>query len=105
MKNIECKKSSLLAIQMFHFVTENREVQLKASCIQWKSSQWPKRVKNEKKFTGSKIGAIFCKIASRITTKKFKIGPWALSEKLAFLFFASPKACQLEVRAKRALDF
>ena len=29
MKNIECKKSSLLAIQMFHFGTENREVQLK----------------------------------------------------------------------------
>ena len=38
-------------------------------------SQLPKRVKNEKKFTGAKIGAIFCKITSRITTKKLKIGP------------------------------
>ena len=27
-------------------------------------AQWPKRVKTEKKFTGSKIGAIFCKITS-----------------------------------------
>ena len=38
-------------------------------------SQSPKRVKTEKKFTGSKIGAIFCKIASRITTQNLKIGP------------------------------
>ena len=37
--------------------------------------QWPKRVKTEKKLTGSKIGAIFCKIASRITTQNLKIGP------------------------------
>ena len=42
-------------------------------CHDW--SQWPKRVKNEKKFTGSKIGAISCKIASRITTQNLKIGP------------------------------
>ena len=38
-------------------------------------AQWPKRVKNEKKFTGSKIGAIFCKITPRITTQSLKIGP------------------------------
>ena len=39
------------------------------------ATQSAKRVKNEKKFTGSKIGAIFCKIASRITTQNLKIGP------------------------------
>ena len=38
-------------------------------------TQWLIRVKTEKKFTGAKIGAIFCKITSRITTKKLKIGP------------------------------
>ena len=32
-------------------------------------------VKTKKKFTGAKIGAIFCKITSRITTKNLKIGP------------------------------
>ena len=53
---------------------------------QW-TTQLPKRVKNEKKITGSKIGAIFCKIASRITTQNLKIGPQALFEKFAFLFF------------------
>ena len=37
--------------------------------------QSAKRVKTEKKFTGAKIGAIFCKITSRITTKNLKIGP------------------------------
>ena len=50
-------------------------------------TQWSKRVKTEKKFTGSKIGAIFCKITSRITTQNLKIGPWGLFEKFAFLFF------------------
>ena len=34
--------------------------------------QLPKRVKTKKKFTGAKIGAIFCEITSRITTKKFE---------------------------------
>ena len=38
-------------------------------------TQLPIRVKTEKKFTGAKIGAIFCKITSRITTKNLKIGP------------------------------
>ena len=32
-------------------------------------AQLPTRVKPKKKFTGSKISAIFCKIASRITTQ------------------------------------
>ena len=32
-------------------------------------SQLPIRVKTEKKFTGPKIGAIFCKITSQITTQ------------------------------------
>ena len=38
-------------------------------------TQWLIRVKTEKKFTGAKIGAIFCKITSQITTKNLKIGP------------------------------
>ena len=42
--------------------------------------------KPKKKLTGSKIGAIFCKITSRITTQNLKIGPWGLFEKFAFLF-------------------
>ena len=50
-------------------------------------SQWPKRLKTPKKLTGSKIGAIFCKITSQITTQNLKIGPRALFEKFAFLFF------------------
>ena len=59
---------------------------------QWMGSpfvetQLPIRVKTEKKLTGAKIGAIFCKITSRITTKKLKIGQRALFEKFAFLFF------------------
>ena len=40
-----------------------------------KFAQLPKRVKTKKKFTGAKIGTIFCKITSRINTKKLKIGP------------------------------
>ena len=44
-------------------------------CLEDDDSQSAKRVKNEKKLTGSKIGAIFCKIASRITTQNLKIGP------------------------------
>ena len=47
--------------------------------------------KPKKKLTGSKIGAIFCKIASRITTQNLKIGPRALFEKFAFLFFSRYK--------------
>ena len=42
--------------------------------------QLPKRVKTEKKFTGSKIGAIFRKITSRVTTKNLKIGQRVLFE-------------------------
>ena len=38
-------------------------------------AQWSKRVKTEKKLTGSKIGGIFRKIASRITTQNLKIRP------------------------------
>ena len=59
------------------------------NCFNWcqNTAQWPKRVKTEKKLTGSKIGAIFCKITSRITTQNLKIGPWGLFEKFAFLFF------------------
>ena len=36
--------------------------------------QSAKRVKAEKKLTGSKIGAIFWQIPSRVTTKNLKIG-------------------------------
>ena len=42
---------------------------------------------NKKKFTGSKIGAIFCKITSRITTKKLKIGQRGNFEKIDFFSF------------------
>ena len=48
--------------------------------------QWLIRLKTEKKMTGGKIGAIFCKITSRITTKNFKIGQRALFEEFAFWF-------------------
>ena len=43
-------------------------------------TQWLIRLKTQKEFTGSKIGAIFRKITSRVTTKKLKIGQWALFE-------------------------
>ena len=49
-------------------------------CLEDDDSQSAKRVKNEKKLTGSKIGAIFCKITSRITTQNLKIGQRALFE-------------------------
>ena len=38
------------------------------------------KAENPKKFTGSKIGAIFCQIASRVTTKNLKIGQRGLFE-------------------------
>ena len=43
-------------------------------------TQGPKRLKTPQKFTGSKIGAIFWQITSRVTTKKLKIGQRALFE-------------------------
>ena len=46
--------------------------------------QWPKRLKTQKKFTGSKIGAIFWQITSRVTTKNLKIGQRGNFEKFAF---------------------
>ena len=36
------------------------------------------KAENQKKFTGSKIGAIFRKITSQVTTKSLKIGHRAL---------------------------
>ena len=38
------------------------------------TSQWLIRLKTQKRFTGSKIGAIFWQITSRVTTKNLKIG-------------------------------
>ena len=43
-----------------------------ASNRQW--TQWIIRLKTQKKFTGSKIGAIFRQITSQVTTKKWKSG-------------------------------
>ena len=40
----------------------------------------PKRLKTPKKITGSKIGAIFWQITSRVTTKNLKIGQRGLFE-------------------------
>ena len=47
-------------------------------------TQGPKRLKTPKKFTGSKIGAIFWQITSRVTTKKLKIGQRGNFEKIKF---------------------
>ena len=44
------------------------------------TSQWLIRLKTPKKFTGSKIGAIFWQITSRVTTKNLKIGQRGLFE-------------------------
>ena len=46
--------------------------------------QLPKRLKTQKKLTGSKIGAIFWQITSRVTTKKLKIGQRGNFEKIEF---------------------
>ena len=43
-------------------------------------SQWFIRLKKNQKLTGSKNGAIFGKITSRVTTKNLKIGQQALFE-------------------------
>ena len=43
-------------------------------------SHLPKRLKTPKKLTGSKIGAIFWQITSRVTTKNLKIGQRGLFE-------------------------
>ena len=45
-----------------------------------KYSQWLIRLKTQNKFTGSKIGAIFWQITSRVTTKNLKIRQRALFE-------------------------
>ena len=50
-------------------------------------SQWLIRVKTEKKFTGAKIGAIFCKITSQITTKNWKSGHEGFLRNSHFCFF------------------
>ena len=61
--------------------------------------------KPKKNSLGLRLVPFFVKLPHKSPQKNFKIGQQALSEIFAFLFFASPKACQLEVRAKRALDF
>ena len=43
-------------------------------------AQWLKRLKTQKKISGSVIGAIFREITSRVTTKNLKIGQRALFE-------------------------
>ena len=55
--------------------------------------QWPKRLKTQKKFTGSKIGAIFWQITSRVTTKNLKIGQRGNFEKFAFWCFGAVFGC------------
>ena len=50
-------------------------------------SQWLKRLKTQKKFIESEIGAIFSGITSRITTKNLKIGLWGNFDLEPFLSF------------------
>ena len=50
-------------------------------------TQLPKRLKTQKKFTGSKIGAIFWQITSRVTSKNLKIGQHGNVEKIDFFSF------------------
>ena len=47
-------------------------------------SQCPQSMKTQKEFTGSKIGAIFWQITSRVTTKNLKIGQRGNFEKFSF---------------------
>ena len=88
--------SNILIIQLFNCYTSEtkglrikdllRKLQFlrKGEQLLWEPID--QRSGNRGALSGAKIGAIFCKITSRITIKKLKIGPRALFEKFAFWF-------------------
>ena len=49
------------------------------------TSQWLIRLKTQKRFTGSKIGAIFWQITSRVTTKNLKSGNKGILRKSSWM--------------------
>ena len=67
----------LVSDSLTHSLTDNHSrlvnlIDVTLACED--ASQLPKRLKTQKKFTGSKIGAIFWQTISRVTTKDLKIG-------------------------------
>ena len=69
----ECDfKTKFKIVRRRHMLNAHKKLCKRCDHVAKSDTQWLKRLKTQKKFIGSRIGAIFWQITSQVTTKKEK---------------------------------